>query len=363
MEKLKMILCGLALMTGIQCFAQTETLKVWMDDAIVTADGTSITKLSVYENDEVDYTAFSMSLVVPYGVKVAQVKSGREYVNDIALSERAASTHSIACNLSEDGRTIKIISSSTQKDNFYPDDESGNLIDEIFQIGLIADPSLANGDYDIEIVDCKFVLKSAAASQPQEAVTAKLTIQGGTDSSKINYMLDDAGCGTIILPFEAQIPEGIKVYRCHTIDNNIVVPEEQNVIPANVPLLVLGTPGTYSFSGIATQSKDSYSDGDFVGVYSDRAITSGYILKAVDGVTGFYGVDSETGAEISTYGCYMQAIDGIPNLSIDFTTTGLDNIRANDGKAGSFYDMLGRKVNAISGKGVYVRRGEKIIVK
>lgn len=65
---MKTIFMMLALLTAVQASAQTETLKVWMDDVTMTADGQTVTRLYVMENDVVDYTAFSLSLIVPKGV-------------------------------------------------------------------------------------------------------------------------------------------------------------------------------------------------------------------------------------------------------------------------------------------------------
>lgn len=143
---------------------QTEALRVWMDDITVTADGQTMTRLTVYENDaERDYTAFNMSIHLPEGISVAKVKKGRDYVNSIDLSVRAAETHTISCSMLE-GTLLKVISSSTQNDNFYPDDEDGNLMDELFTVDLIADPSMMNGTYTVTTDGVVFVynLKSAA---------------------------------------------------------------------------------------------------------------------------------------------------------------------------------------------------------
>lgn len=156
---------------------KSETLKVWMDPIEMKADGTTITTLTVYENDVKDYAGFNMALIVPEGIKVAQVKQGRETVNDIFLTERAASTHTISCNMLDDGQTIKIISYSLQLDNYYNDDEDGNPLDALFTIGLIADRSLLPGEYTLELYDIKFAEASTDASiLPEEPITTTLTV-------------------------------------------------------------------------------------------------------------------------------------------------------------------------------------------
>lgn len=179
----KSIAVALCLFTGATATkaefitTESESLKIWMEPIEMTADGKTITQLTVYENDTIDYAGFNMALIVPEGVKVAQVKQGRETVNDIFLTERAASTHTISCNMLDDGQTIKIISYSLQLDSYYNDDEDGNPLDALFTIGLIADDSLAPGEYTLELYDIKFAEASTDASiLPEEPITTTLTI-------------------------------------------------------------------------------------------------------------------------------------------------------------------------------------------
>lgn len=353
------LLCAIVI---LHAQAQTETLKVWMDDATITADGSTVTRLVISENDLVNYTSFSLSLVVPNGVTVAKVRQGRESVDDIQLTDRATTTHSISCNMQQDGKTIKIISTSSSNLDFYPDDVDGNPIDEIFSIGLVADPSVANGDYNIKIVDCKFVMKeNATASVPNAEVTAKLSITGGVDSNTINYTLDESRCGTLILPFESQVPAGLEICRVLSIIGGSVSLEMQNSIPANVPVIVLGTPGDYMFTGISTQTEDSYSDGDYVGVYSNRSISKGYILQSVDGVIGFYPINTENPVTIPTYRCYLRSGESFGVIALDLTTTSIESLLNDDSSNNDYYDLLGREVKSLEKGSIYVKKGEKVI--
>ena len=340
--------------------AQTETLKVWIEDAKITADGNSITKLKVFENDMADYTAFNMSIIVPKGVTVAKVNQGRDYAYDIQLSARGTSSHSISCNMLDDGRTIKIIATSSNNDNFYNDDIDGNPLDEIFTIGLMVDSSIANGNYDIRIDDCKFVMKEdAVASEPYNDMISTLTIEGGKDSHTIDYILEDSGCDTLILPFDSEIPDGLTVYRCTSISNESVSLETQSYIPANMPLIVLGNPGTYTFTGIPIHDKDSYNDGDFIGVYSSRDITNGYILKNTNGVCAFCAVNSDVPVKIPTFRCYLQGDYETSEIKLDLSSLTIDRTIIDNLSNQGFYDLNGRYVNNPQEFGIYVKKGKK----
>ena len=164
---------------------QTEALRVWMDDVTVKADGTTSTLLKVYEKDaERNYTAFNMSLIVPAGISVKQVTKGRDTVNSIELSERAAASHTISCNMPK-ATLLKVICSSSQNDDLYPDDASGSPTEELFTIELIADPSMENGIYTIATEGVVFAHNDAGTTTgyiPAMLPSFQLTVTGGKDT-------------------------------------------------------------------------------------------------------------------------------------------------------------------------------------
>lgn len=130
--------------------AQSATLKVWIDSQVVfKADSSTVSHLTLYENDgDQGYTSFNMEFILPKGIHVNKVKQGRDVMDDIFLSERATSTHTIACNMPADS-ILRVACISTKNLNLYNDDEDGNPIDAVWTIGLIADPSMVNGDYEV----------------------------------------------------------------------------------------------------------------------------------------------------------------------------------------------------------------------
>lgn len=147
---------------------QSDKLNVWAEfsDPIM-ADGKTVNYITVYQHDDddLDYTAFNMEFILPEGFKVNQVKQGRDMVNDIHFSDRGTSTHAISCNL-KDGVDLRIIGDSSINANLYKDDEDGNLIDKLFTVGLIAEPTLDTGTYDVTMKGIKFVHKTGDAKIP-----------------------------------------------------------------------------------------------------------------------------------------------------------------------------------------------------
>lgn len=343
-----------------QAQAQTETLEVWGHDFSMTADGSTVTHLTISERDAVDYTGFSLTIAVPKGIHIAQVRSGREYVNDIALNvDRATTTHTIACNMPEED-IIKVISYSSQNQNFYPDDIDGNPVTEIFTIGLVADPTMVNGEYEVSIVDCKFAQAPSGASIPQEPVTMKMTVTGGVDGTQVNCTVGEAGVSTLILPFDAVLPESMRAFTCTGVSASTMLMEEQTSIAALTPLLVTASPGTYSFVGVPTGSETSYTVGVMTGVFESTNLTSGYVLQQQETV-GFYPVESSNPVTIPAYKCYLNYSGTERVLSLDGVLEGLLNAASTDGQSERIYDMQGRRVKSPTTPGVYILGKRKVI--
>lgn len=197
MKKILILLVGILSLVcqdaGAVITKESSTLEVWADDITLTADGKTISTLKVYQRDVDTFTAFNMAFFVPRGVKIAKIRQGRETVDDIHLSARAASTHTIQCNMLEDSVTVKVISYSMNQDNYYPDDEDGNPLELLFTIGFIAEPYMANGTYPVEITDIKFVEANTNASVPEnDHVWCNFTIDGGIATGVETIEVPDA---------------------------------------------------------------------------------------------------------------------------------------------------------------------------
>lgn len=197
--RIKFKILGISILLPSLAFSYTTTtsssLKVWFDDVALVADGQTVGYLKVYENDNIDYSAFNMTFNLPKGLKVHKIKKGRDMVDDIEMSARASSTHSIACNILEDGTTLKVISTSTFNDNFCPDDENNNPLDYLYRIGLVADNTMTPDTYTIEMTGIKFVLTSGDACIPaDDKVHAGLTVTASTGIDEIELDKIDEIC-------------------------------------------------------------------------------------------------------------------------------------------------------------------------
>ncbi len=164
-----MLLTALAIIPAMAYDVETtDHLRVWAEfpDPVV-ADGKTVNYVKVYQHDsdDLDYTAFNLELILPEGFRVNKVRQGRDMVNDIFFTDRATTTHSISCNLLN-GVDLRIIGDSSENANLYKDDVDGNPLDHLFTVGLIAEPTLASGEYQVEMKGVVFVHRTGDARVP-----------------------------------------------------------------------------------------------------------------------------------------------------------------------------------------------------
>lgn len=169
----------------------------------------------------------------------------------------------------------------------------------------------------------------------------------------VTLNVSSAGWATLILPFNAEIPEGVKAYTSVALNNESVelVQVSEGGIKANTPYLIKGT-GEYNFSGYGLADKDSYEDenGLFVGTYVDYATTGGeYVLQKHDDKVGFYVVGESVKPTVKAYRCYLTA----PASEIkaffffDDDATGINGVDAADIEIEAIYTINGAKVNSL----------------
>ena len=215
-----------------------------------------------------------------------------------------------------------------------------------------------------------FTVNSHTTFRLQEAAKANVTLT-----------LSKVGWATLILPFNAELPEGVKAYSCGDAnkEENVLNLDEvkDDIIKANTPYLMSGDAGVYNFSGYGLADKDSYNVGLFTGTYDPYTTTNDgktYVLQQRTGEkeAAFYLVGESAKPTVGAYRCYMtyEAALGesaAPKFSFGRGegTTSIDNMEstANSQQPIVIYDLMGRKVNTMEKGGMYIVNGKKVIVK
>ena len=191
-----------------------------------------------------------------------------------------------------------------------------------------------------------------------------------------------AKAATLVLPYEAVIPNDVKVYTLtYTSGDKATANEVTGTLPANTPVLVNAEQGSYEFAVNSTtdESIAQPTYGALTGVYQLTTVPTGsYVLQNHGGVVAFYKVNELAPQQVNPYRAYLTAQSTESHIDIDFgettniisTTDFTDSTDSNS----AWYDLQGRKVNAQPNsqfsilnsqlkKGLYIVNGKKVIVR
>lgn len=220
---------------------------------------------------------------------------------------------------------------------------------------------------DVKDVTCQTtnVVLSANDLKPQ------LTIDYALATHTLS--VTEAGAATLVLPYEAEIPENVKAYTLtYTSGNKAVATELKGVIPANTPVLVNAAQGDYTFKATAkltTKAAEPVS-GSLHGVWSEEVVPVGsYVLQYQSGTVAFYRVETAD-FKVKANQAYLCAPEatGAKMLNIDFggDATAINGVEAEASNANTqVYTIDGKKANRNNlAKGqVYVTKGKTFILK
>ena len=107
----------------------------------------------------------------------------------------------------------------------------------------------------------------------------------------VSFTMTSAGFGTLIMPFDAALPDGLKAYTCNSVDGNKLVLEEADKLQRQVPYLISGAEATYEWKGPDVPHRDYYRQGMLLGALGNYTLTSSdYVMQDIDGAVGFYTI-------------------------------------------------------------------------
>lgn len=184
----------------------------------------------------------------------------------------------------------------------------------------------------------------------------------------VDIVVTDAEWGTMIIPFNAAVPQGLTVYSADAVDseNNIQMTEQDEIV-ANTPYIVKGK-GTYNFNGVSTNNETSYKVGLLTGVYAETdAPVGSYVLQNLtekDGVA-FYVVEDGAQPKVKANRAYLTvpaAGGDVKAFLLGEGTNAIETVNAKTAQNGAIYNIAGQRVEKAV-KGLYIMNGKKVLVK
>ena len=259
--------------------------------------------------------------------------------------------------------------------NVYPaDDENAEPVD-YFDLGNITLASREERLIRVEAKDLHYgdrmvvgkVYKLQLISSTDKTTFGRPVKFSYVDSRTISLTVPEMGWTTFAIPFDAEIPEGLKAYRVDFSNNNdSVVLERQDRFLQNCAYLIHGVPGTYQFIGPDLDLNRAQLGKLYNTDYTiPLSIGWSYILDLRDGVLGFYKVNDTT--YINQYEAYILSYYSAEMFAIiypdDDKPTSLQQIITPGTPIDSrIYDLNGRIISA-DHKGIVIRDGKVFIMK
>ena len=242
---------------------------------------------------------------------------------------------------------------------------------------------------DVEIIDNKIKVSSGTTMVYLHAnedngtyFVDRCTSKTGDDNGdpEHNFIIEevtslpvtitDAGYATWYAPVAVQLPDGLTAYTITIHGDYAITGDGFKQVPANTGVILEGTKGTtYELEIIGSASEvKSIMEGTVAATYfpeNDYA----YVLSTDKGTRelGFYMADD--GEASWSHKAYLpkSAIPAGAQMSAGFRlilpgTTAVENVEMRNEKE-EIYDLTGRKLEGISGTGIYIINGKKVLVK
>ena len=181
----------------------------------------------------------------------------------------------------------------------------------------------------------------------------------------------DAGWATLYLDFNAAIPADVDAYTVTEIKNGCAtLTEVEGVLPANTGVLVNAAQGSYTFN-YAAEATANVEGNLLEGTAAATEIeTEAYVLSIVNGNVGLYKAQMAGGVWLNNANKAYLPASAVPaaNNAASFSfrfeggTTGVEEVKTENGEVKTIYDLTGRQVNAVE-RGIYIINGKKVLVK
>lgn len=174
-----------------------------------------------------------------------------------------------------------------------------------------------------------------------------------------------AGYATLYAPVALTIPQNVQAYTASFADNKVTLTPIEGTIPANTGVVIEAAEGSYDFVITTTEATATSDLTGNVATANVDAASAAYILGKTDAQgVGFFKLNSTDRAIKGGRAYYVAPNGGAAAYLFNGNVTGLEAIKTalNDANA-PIYDLSGRKVAKAVKGGLYIKNGQKFIVK
>ena len=191
-----------------------------------------------------------------------------------------------------------------------------------------------------------------------------------TAEKSYTLTVTDSGYATLFLDFAAAIPAGVEAYTVTEVnDGYVTLTQVEGVLPANTGVIVKADEANYTFAYSTDEAAD-VTGNLLKGTVADKNIEGeAYVLGVVDGEVGLYKAAMTGTSWLNNANKAYLPASVVANKSAEFFgfdwdgTTGISEVKGQNGEVKAIYDLTGRKVETISAPGIYIENGVKRVVR
>lgn len=373
---MKLLLTILAYFIPLFSFADTTTDRLVLSSEQPLQPGGEEVEVTVSLEGTRIYTGYEMDITLPEGIELNYYEGKPDvaiYDYDDCIyaftKDRKGNktfTHTVMATYGEvAARTIRIACISTSNENFTS--TSGKLLTIYLKASAFAKP----GDVSLALSNCKLATFDGETMQTTGYAPEQTEIRGVTVGNNATVPVSvTSQWGTLMLPFSAALPVGMKAYSCSSNDAENLILSPVSDMKAFTPYIV------YSENGFADNLKGTvdasdYPTSDIVSAgylkasVKAQTVTEGYVLQKQGGEVQFYKISSDKPVNVPEGKCWAvlpqqlaakMSFGIVIDNTVSIASPYASNISAND-----YYTLDGIKVNHVHKGAIYINNGRKVI--
>lgn len=186
--------------------------------------------------------------------------------------------------------------------------------------------------------------------------------------TRVTASIPASGIATVILPFDAELPEGMEAFSATGIGGETGITLQlnpENRLLACKPYIIRGAEGKYTFSGMTYNTVQEHSEGLLTGTFSDLLTTGDeYVMTELYGTTVFSLTPTGNTMTIPSNQCFIRLSESKDTPYVLLKDEDADGILqtpfVTKNNTQSTYDLMGRLLPSPT-RGIIVRQGKKYI--
>ena len=356
-------LCGLF---SFQAKAEGEvTDKITISELQKDAKGNYFFIVSL-DGSEFYYEGYQLDLEFPEGVDV-QTSNNKLRItkcsdSPIYLDEwEEPTSHTISCTFGTIGgeRNLRVACVDMNGASF------GATSGDLFKVYVVKSSPYVNPETIIKTSTLWFTYNRGNNTNylPEDTYTIQLD-----NSSEISLNISATQqWNTCVLPFDAELPEGVRAFEGSSISGDYLILSEATSLQAFTPYILYaenGYEGTLSGTVDAEKYVTAATGAYLNGAIMPQGITEGYVMQDKgqgDGMM-FYNVNNRS-FTIPSGKCWVSAAAGDAKaIRIGLGGTGIESLpSASQTEEGEVYTLDGKRVQNPQKGNVYIKGGKKVL--